>query len=213
MDWLTMTIDYGSGPRQRVRDAGQYRNFEACYWTPDEHIEYWFSSDLHFSHKNIIKYTNRPFENVEQMNTSLINNHNNVVKQGDGVVFLGDIAFTNDYHANTMLDAMNGDKYLVIGNHDLHHKKLKKYNVFAEHLMLILERNDYTILFTHFPIENLPEKDFNQNTLFNCHGHTHNENSCSPRHINISVEQTNYTPINLKEIEKMVHSRQLEIIG
>jgi calcineurin-like phosphoesterase family protein len=148
-----------------------------------------------------------------QMNTTIIDNHNVVVNPGDGVVFLGDLAFTNDAQANIMLDSMNGDKYLVIGNHDLHHKKLKKYNVIAEHLMLILERKDYTILFTHFPIEELPEQDFNRNPLFNVHGHTHDADSCSPRHINVSVEKTNYTPINLTEIEKMVYSRQLEIIG
>jgi calcineurin-like phosphoesterase family protein len=28
----------------------------------------WFTSDHHFGHKNIIEFSNRPFENAEAMN-------------------------------------------------------------------------------------------------------------------------------------------------
>jgi calcineurin-like phosphoesterase family protein len=39
-----------------------------------------FSSDYHFYHKNVIKYCNRPFNNVEEMNEKIISNHNKLVR-------------------------------------------------------------------------------------------------------------------------------------
>ena len=42
---------------------------------------YW-TSDTHFSHANVIKYCNRPFKNVDEMNATLIENWNKTVGKG-----------------------------------------------------------------------------------------------------------------------------------
>ena len=52
----------------------------------------WFVSDLHLSHKNIIKYCSRPFDNVNQMNEILIQNWNKKIGVEDRVFVLGDFA-------------------------------------------------------------------------------------------------------------------------
>ena len=57
---------------------------------------YWFYSDPHFYHKNIIKYTNRPFDNVLEMNEIIIDNHNKCVGNKDHVVCLGDFSFSDE---------------------------------------------------------------------------------------------------------------------
>lgn len=56
----------------------------------------WFTSDYHLSHQNIINYCNRPFANVIEMNTIILNNLESKVKPGDTLYFLGDLSFRKD---------------------------------------------------------------------------------------------------------------------
>ena len=58
-----------------------------------------FTSDLHFGHERVIKFDNRPFKSVEEMNEELIKRWNNKVDRGDLVYVLGDMiwkAASND---------------------------------------------------------------------------------------------------------------------
>lgn len=81
----------------------------------------WFTSDLHFFHNNIIKYCKRPWYNFQEMNEALIVRWNSVVKPGDTVFNLGDLAMggrSKGPHLAAMLSRMNGDMILIPGNHD-----------------------------------------------------------------------------------------------
>lgn len=53
---------------------------------------YW-TADWHINHANIIKYCNRPFKNVEEMNKIIISHCNERVKEDDTLFFLGDVGF------------------------------------------------------------------------------------------------------------------------
>ncbi len=74
----------------------------------------WFISDTHFYHANIIKYCNRPFNNVEEMNQILIDNWNENIKKNDIVYFLGDFSFK----PNEVINRLNGNIIFLLGNHD-----------------------------------------------------------------------------------------------
>lgn len=58
----------------------------------------WFTSDLHLGYKAAISMCERPFENVEEMNETLIRNLNSCSKKNDTVYMLGDFvdALSND---------------------------------------------------------------------------------------------------------------------
>ena len=82
-------------------------------------MNHWFTSDVHFFfHKNIIKYCNRPFASVEEMNEVLINNWNSVVAPGDNVYSLGDFAMGKIDNIKQVLSRLNGNIYMITGNHD-----------------------------------------------------------------------------------------------
>ena len=69
-------------------------------------------------HANIIKYCNRPFETVERMNKEMIKKWNSVVKEGDKIYHLGDFIFGKKDIAAEIISRLNGNIYLIKGNHD-----------------------------------------------------------------------------------------------
>lgn len=75
-------------------------------------------ADTHFFHESIISYENRPFDNVEKMNKTLIQNWNNTVCKQDRVYVLGDFMFHAGEHVKEVVEKLNGRKFLIKGNHD-----------------------------------------------------------------------------------------------
>jgi calcineurin-like phosphoesterase family protein len=53
----------------------------------------YFITDTHFCYENVIKFSHRPFQTVEQMNQTLIKNWNRIVKYSDEVYILGDFLY------------------------------------------------------------------------------------------------------------------------
>lgn len=149
-------------------------------------------SDTHFNHKNILRYCNRPFKSIEDMNSVLIENWNNVVSKKDTIYHLGDFAWGNKETVSKLLSKLNGNKILIKGNHD--RKSCKWYLECGIEVCLdggILLNDKY--LLTHKPIGS---------SFVNIHGHIHNDIIGDNKHINVSVEQINYTPVLFEEAIK-----------
>lgn len=161
--------------------------------------EVWFSADLHFGHKNIIKFCSesRPFDNIEAHNEELVKRHNEVVKPDDVVWHLGDIAFGKDnLH---YLGRMNGRKKLVMGNHDMY--KTVEYMKYYSRLAGVIEYQN--IILSHIPV--------NENQFarwdYNVHGHLHQNNMDDPRYLNVGVDQFNLYPVPLYRIKEIFKDR------
>ena len=76
-----------------------------------------YISDLHFGHENAIKFDNRPFSSVEEMNEILVQRWNKVVHPEDTVYVLGDF-FWKRKDMLTYLPRLSGKIILICGNHD-----------------------------------------------------------------------------------------------
>lgn len=77
----------------------------------------WFTSDTHMGHAKILEYMGRPFADLNEMHTWVINKWNETVKPGDTVYVLGDFAINPKYH-DIFVPMLLGIKRLCLGNHD-----------------------------------------------------------------------------------------------
>lgn len=176
-------------------------------------MDIFFVSDQHFSHSNILKFTTsngeklRPeFSSIEEMDVELINRHNKVIDQYQKIYFLGDICFNlNRYHS--IMPRLNGKKRLILGNHDKFnmYEYLKYFEKIQESWQPV--RN---ILFTHRPVY---LGDNNDRIIYNVHGHIHRGQLEDKRYLNISVEETDYTPIHFDQIIERLKAKGNKIDG
>lgn len=77
----------------------------------------YFTSDLHFGHRNVMNYCNRPFSSLEEMHQYIIETWNNTVTSEDTVYMLGDFSL-NPKWSDQIVPLLNGTKILIPGNHD-----------------------------------------------------------------------------------------------
>ncbi|MDO8363708.1 MAG: metallophosphoesterase family protein [Actinomycetota bacterium] len=78
----------------------------------------WFTSDLHFGHTNIIRYSHRPFADTDEMNHALVQQWNELVQPTDTVWVLGDVAMGRIADTLPLAAELAGHKLLIAGNHD-----------------------------------------------------------------------------------------------
>lgn len=84
-----------------------------------EPTKLYFTSDLHLGHFNIIRYCNRPFNDVGHMNKTIIENWCKLITDEDIVFILGDFCMLHGRKSwNFYLDQLPGHKILIQGNHD-----------------------------------------------------------------------------------------------
>lgn len=148
----------------------------------------------HFGHANIIKLASRPFDDVLQMDTALIENWNAIVKPQDTVYHLGDFALQGT-DTKPYLSRLNGKVVLLQGNHDP--------KGWGRDYMTVRCNKMKAVLF-HYPIE---EWDgwFRGNVHFHCHTHAPDFVS-GERRGNVGVDATDFRPIELAEaIERLVN--------
>ena len=167
----------------------------------------WLTADYHLGHFNIISYTNRPFNSLEQMNQTIISNHNERVKPGDLVIHNGDFCFKGTpgskpgegiiVTAKEWESQLNGKIIFIQGNHD------KNNSAKTPIQGMLVEMGGYKIWITHNP------NNFNKNYPINFVGHVHDKWKFSSVEtkdrglvylINVGIDVWNFRPVSINEI-------------
>jgi calcineurin-like phosphoesterase family protein len=175
---------------------------------------YWFTSDWHLGHKNIIKYCSRPFNSVEEMNETIVNNLLNVLKPGDTVFHLGDFTFQM-WLFEWFLKKFPQDSSLVLflGNHDPKQLRNKNsYNYNYRHVKikqvdsLNLKLSGQPIALCHYPFLTW---DKSHHGAWNLYGHKHRD--ISKHHVgkqmNVCVDVNDYMPVSLDQVSKYMETQ------
>lgn len=167
-----------------------------------------YTSDLHFGHRKIMEYENRPFSSVEEMDECLISNWNAKVAKGDSVYIVGDFGFVKGERANELLSRLNGSKYLIRGNHDnyfLNDKEFDKSNfVWIKDYATVKDQDEVICMF-HYPIAVWDRQHYG---TLHFYGHVHS--NTETRHpllldlgdnaYNVGCDVHNYAPVTLDEL-------------
>lgn len=163
-----------------------------------------FSSDHHFFHANIIKYCNRPFADVDCMNTDMVCRWNSTVGKEDTVIYCGDLSAglgKRTENLREVIQSLNGRKFLVRGNHDHQPDNWYEESGFEKVFESLLLDG---ILVLHYPL--LVAMDFGINLddfgeiQHVVHGHTHYADSPNhENHFNVAADRNDYTPVDYKK--------------
>ena len=162
----------------------------------------YFIADTHFGDSAILRYENRPFENVSHMDNELISRWNSVVSDEDCVYVLGD--FGADGYETEVISALNGKKYLIKGNHDVKSNDYYRKAGFEEVY-------DHPIILDNFWILSHDAVYVNINMPYaNLFGHVHNSpvvKDYSDQHFCVSVERIDYTPVCFERVKQIVKEK------
>lgn len=186
-------------------------------------MEVFATSDLHLFHHNIIKYCNRPFASAEEMNEAIIRNWNSVVPVDGRVYVLGDFMLVRDYRnkvqqLRNVVSQLNGEKILVIGNHDYYDNQDyldAGFSYVYDGFIGAYEHNVYFIM-SHYQMTTWEDSHKGSMHLF---GHEHWRQQHEPKHsifeemhwserkFNVCVDANGFKPVNLKKIISILSRR------
>ena len=183
----------------------------------------WFTADLHFHHKNILRHQSNRIKAMNLKDENDIDGHDkylmdmwlNTVKRGDHVYILGDLIMSNRDSSVKLLHKMKSKGcriHLIVGNHDSSTNKLTdlfdsidliKVVDFKKTAFPFLDE-DFTCVLCHYPMKTWPRKCFGSINLF---GHIHNnapwvDTETDDLCLNVGIDTSfaNYQLLSLEQI-------------
>lgn len=176
----------------------------------------WLTSDLHFFHKNILRfYPNRKCDNLLEMHLKIIKRFNNTVKPEDTVIFVGDIFLggSKEDQKRTLSKLICKRKILVSGNHDKSLSQMEKLGFdFACNEMVKYIQGE-RVRINHFPyMEGLDrfgrkfaDRAPHDDGGFLIHGHSHSTTKVKDRMIHVGLDAWGMAPVSENKIASIIN--------
>jgi len=178
-----------------------------------------FTSDVHFGHANIIRFCNRPYASVEEMDEAIVAHWNETVGQNDYIYILGDLSFSNADRTTALVKRLNGIKVLVYGNHD---KVIRNNRALRD---MFAETHEF--LERDFKLDGVPGKgkkfvmchyalrvwNKSHHGSFHLFGHSHGSlPDDGSRSMDVGLDANNMRILSLKDVFDKLGSRELKVV-
>ena len=190
-----------------------------------------FTSDLHIGHSNVIKFDERPFKDINEMHSELIDRWNSVVGE-DAIVFnLGDLFYrTKSKTAKWFVSQLKGKIYHIMGNHDKMRDmvELGRFEkIFGDSTGLggatiqvqdpDANRGYQDIIMCHYPILSWNKA---HHSSWHLHGHCHHSLSKNPdmkwfyerKVLDMGCNGWDYTPVSYLQIKEIMKEREIKSV-
>ncbi len=154
-----------------------------------------FTADTHFAHKRIIELAKRPFTTVEEMDEVMIKRWNAVVTENDVVYHLGDFAWTDH---TPYLRQLNGQKHLILGNHDYDNRVDKAKGWHSVERYRELKIGDDNLVLFHYAMRVWNKSHHGSISLY---GHSHGNLLGDDQSLDVGVDCWMFAPITLEQIK------------
>ena len=144
------------------------------------------TADLHFNHKSILKFTGRPFKDLDEMKSSIIDEINTKVEPTDILYNLGDLYFgKSQEELRELLSEIKCRMHFIRGNHDHDNfvKVMKEFGHVDDYLELKV--NGQLIVMSHYPFAFWRNAHYGS-IMF--HGHMHSRYQHPGRAIDVGYD-------------------------
>jgi calcineurin-like phosphoesterase family protein len=160
---------------------------------------YWFTADEHYGHANIIKYCNRPFKSVEEMDLHIMFLHNEMVGKNDVVIHAGDFCWCNNMRdmKSKYLQHLNGTHVFIRGSHD-------HWMPDSWHWMWTKTIEGVYVVVCHYAMRVWPRSHYGSIQLY---AHSHNRLESIGKQHDIGVDGNNFYPYPWKQIVEIMSTR------
>ena len=173
----------------------------------------YFISDIHLSHTNVIKFSGRPFETIEEMDKTIIENVMTPLKAGDDLYFLGDLSWKQT-GSEAFFKALpkNVRFHWILGNHDKDSHKYKQHCTSIE-IMKEIKINGVSVTLCHYPMLSWNKSHHGAWMLF---GHIHTDShgtsgiaeKTKGKMLNVNCEFHDYKPWNEDQIIEYMKTKE-----
>ena len=153
-----------------------------------------FTSDTHFGDPRVLRIDRRPFSSLAEHDAAIVANWRDTVSPGDTVWHLGDFALgPPPERVAELLDALPGEKHLIIGNNDgpgtLAQPGWASVAHYAE-----IDLDGAHLVLCHYPFRTWNRMG---RGVIDLHGHSHGKLKPLPRQYDVGVDAFGFRPVTL----------------